>query len=263
MRAYLSTFRLRFKLETQYRGAALGGLVCQLFFAFILIALYRALYETRGQSIALSEVITYVWLQQACFRLLLSSDQELTQTIAEGGMAYHLCRPVSQYFYWYSRALAQKLVGCALRAAPMLLIASLLPGGWGIGAPASPHALLLFLASLVPGILCVCALDNIASGVTIHSLDPRGINSLLSLLMVTFSGNLLPLTLFPDAWQAALRFSPYTQLLDAPIRMYTGLLTGKEAAFSLLIQFLWSAALILLGVWIWKRNLKCVVVQGG
>lgn len=263
MRAYLSTFRLRFKLETQYRGAALGGLFCQLFFALILIALYRALYETRGQAVALSGVVTYVWLQQACFRMLLSSDQELTRTIVEGGMAYTLCRPVSQYFYWFFRSLAQKIMGCALRAAPMVLCAMLMPDGWRIGAPASLSAMMLFVLSLFIGLICVCALDNIASGATIRSLDPKGISALLSLLMMTFSGNLLPLTLFPDSWQGFLRFSPYTQLLDSPIRLYLGELSGREAALSLLIQAGWTVALIALGALIWRKNLRRVIVQGG
>ena len=43
MKAYLSVFRLRRRLETQYRGAALGGIICQMFFGLVLIALYRAL----------------------------------------------------------------------------------------------------------------------------------------------------------------------------------------------------------------------------
>ena len=47
MRAYLHVFRMRLRMELQYRGAALGGIICQLFFGLILIALYRALYAFR------------------------------------------------------------------------------------------------------------------------------------------------------------------------------------------------------------------------
>ena len=43
MRAYLSAFRMRGKLELQYRGAVLGGVICQVFFGLILVAVYRAM----------------------------------------------------------------------------------------------------------------------------------------------------------------------------------------------------------------------------
>ena len=38
MRSYLSAFRLRRKMELQYRGAMIGGIICQVAFGLILIA---------------------------------------------------------------------------------------------------------------------------------------------------------------------------------------------------------------------------------
>ena len=38
MKAYLSVFRMRLRMETQYRGAVLGGIACQIFFGLILIS---------------------------------------------------------------------------------------------------------------------------------------------------------------------------------------------------------------------------------
>ena len=62
MKAYLSVFRLRLRMETHYRGAVLGGIACQVFFGLILVALYRALYAGTPQSLPLEHVTTYVWL---------------------------------------------------------------------------------------------------------------------------------------------------------------------------------------------------------
>ena len=81
MNAYYAIFRLRRRLETQYRGAALGGLICQVFFGLILIALYRALYAGTPQDMPLEHVVTYVWINQAFFRMVLSSDPELLDKI--------------------------------------------------------------------------------------------------------------------------------------------------------------------------------------
>lgn len=263
MKKYFSTFRMRWKMETQYRGAAFGGIICQMVFGLILIALYRALYQGNPQSMPLSSICTYVWLQQAFFRMLLSSDNELMDKIRTGGIAYEMCRPVNLYGFYYARIMAMKLMGSLLRAVPMLIFASFLPEGWGISAPASLPALMLSLTGLMLGLLCICALENITMGISMRTIDFKGFHALLNLLMTTFSGNILPLTLFPDSWQQVIRSLPYAQLLDAPIRLYTGETPVGDAGQVLLLQFVWLCIFALIGMMLWQKNTKKMIVQGG
>jgi ABC-2 type transport system permease protein len=263
VKAYLSVFRMRRKMELQYRGAVLGGIVCQLAFGLILVALYRALYAGKPQALPISHVTSYVWLQQAFFRMLVASDPELLDRIRTGGIAYDLCRPLDLYGYYYARITAQKLMGSLLRAAPMLLFAACLPEGWGLMAPASLPALGLGSLALALGLLCVSALENITMAFTMKTLDSRGVQAMLSMLMMVFSGNILPLPLFPDSWQRVITALPYAQLVDAPIRLYTGEYGVGQAWGILARQALWTAALVGLGVLLWHRHQKKLVVQGG
>ena len=263
MKAYLSIFRMRRRMETQYRGAALGGLVCQMFFGLILVALYRALYEGKPQAIPLSHITTYVWLQQAFFRMLLATDPELTEKIRTGAIAYDLCRPLDLYGYYYARILAQKITGSVLRGVPMLALAALLPEGWGICLPASVPALALSLLGLVLGLFCVSALENITMAFTMRTLDPRGMEGLLHLLMMILAGNILPLTLFPDSWQRVITLLPHAQLLDTPIRLYTGDIPLNQAAGALLIQAAWILLLLLCGCMMWRKSQSRLIIQGG
>ena len=263
MKSYLSVFRLRLRMELQYRGAMLGGILCQVFFGLILIALYRTLYASRPQALPLESVVTYVWLQQAFFRMVLSSDDELMDKIRTGGIAYDLCRPVSLYGFYYARIAAMKLTGSAMRAVPMLVFAALLPKGWNIAPPASIPAAALGLCSLTLGLLCVTALENISMGFTMRTLDFRGIRAVMNLLMTLLCGNILQLTLFPDSWQKVITLLPYAQLLDAPIRLYTGQY-GMDAAIRVIgLQAGWTLLLILLGTLLWRRNRSRLTVQGG
>ena len=263
MRAYISTFHMRRKLELQYRGAVLGGVICQMFFGLILIAVYRALYAGKPQEMPFSQIAGYVWLQQAFFRMLLASDPELMDKIRTGSIAYDLCRPVSLYGFYYMRIMAQKLTGSILRAVPMLVFAFLPPAGWGLALPASSAGLFLSLAALFLGLLCVCALENITMGFTMRTLDSRGMQALLNMLMMTLSGNILPLTLFPDSWQQVIRLLPYAQLLDAPIRLYTGQTLPAQAPGILLVQAAWFLVLTGAGFWFWQRNQRRIIIQGG
>lgn len=263
MKAYLSVFRMRWKMELQYRGAVVGGVICQMFFGLILIALYRALYAGKPQTMPLSSVTTYVWLQQAFFRMLLASDADLLDKIRTGNIAYDLCRPLQLYGYYYSRIMAQKLLGSLLRAAPMLIFAALLPEGWGICLPASLPAFCAAVVGLFLGLLCMCALENVTMGFTMRTLDSRGMQAMLNLLMMILSGNILPLTLFPDSWQKVITALPYAQLLDAPIRLYTGERALSAAPAALLLQTAWTAAIVGLGLLLWRSNQRRLVLQGG
>ena len=263
MKAYLSVFAMRLRMELQYRGAVIGGIFCQMFFGIVLVALYRALYAGKPQTVPIEHVATYVWLQQAFFRMLIASDPDLLDKIRNGNISYDMCRPVNMYWFYYARIAAQKLMGSLLRGMPMLLVASLLPKGWGICLPASALGLLSALAALFLGLLCMCALENVTMAFTMRTLDPRGIQSMLNLLMMTFSGNLLPLTLFPDSWQKVITVLPYAQLLDTPIRLYTGEYAVSSAPAGMAVQAVWTVALTALGILMWNANKKRMIVQGG
>lgn len=261
LKPYLSAFRVRALLETQYRGAALGGMITQAFFGLVFVALYQALYRSgSGGATSLAGTITYVWMQQLCFRTLISNEPELNERVLSGGIVYDLCRPLDPWGWWFSRAVAQKLVGMLMRSTPMVLLQFLLPMDYRMQGPASLLAAAQFLLSFLLGLGVIAAVDAIRSAAVMRTLDARGVSAMIQLLMMTFSGNIIPLTLFPESTQALIRFQPFAQALDAPIRLYLG-----EGGFlqTLAVQGAWLILLTLLGRAMWRRELTRVTIQGG
>ena len=116
---------------------------------------------------------------------------------------------------------------------------------------------------LIIGLFCVSALENITMGFTMRTLDSRGIQAMLNLLMMILSGNVLPLTLYPDSWQRTITLLPYAQMLDAPIRLYTGEYVLAQAPGVLLLQAGWTLLLVLAGMMLWRRNQDRLIIQGG
>ena len=262
LRPYLTVFRLRALMETQYRAAALGGLVTQVFFGLVYIFLYTVLYAGK-EAQALADTITYVWIQQMFFRMMFSSDNELTNLIMNGGVAYMLVRPLDQHRFWVCRDVGGRLVGAGMRMVPMLLVQLLLPPQLRLSLPESPLALAQFLLSLCLGALCLCELMAIVDAINMKTLDRRGISAILNLTMMTFSGNVIPLTLFPDALQTFIRYQPFAQALDAPIRMYQHAAALPEWALNVGVQIVWILVLRALGRRMWRRQLDNMIVQGG
>ena len=262
LRPYVTVFRLRAVMETQYRAAALGGLVTQVFFGLLYVFLYTALFSGTNPGM-LRDTITYVWLQQMFFRMLFSTDGELDSLILSGGVAYMLVRPVDQHRFWVCRDMGGRLVSALMRLLPMAAIQFLLPTALRMSLPDGPLSLVQFVTSLALGLVCMCELTAIIDAVVMKTLDKRGISAILNLTMMTFSGNVIPLTLFPDSLQALIRFQPFAQALDAPIRMYQQCAALPEWALNVAVQLAWLLVLHALGRAMWRRRLNNMIVQGG
>ena len=56
---------------------------------------------------------------------------------------------------------------------------------------------------------------------------------------------------------------PYAQMLDAPIRLYTGEYAAAQAPGVLALQGAWTALLMLLGMALWRSNQSRMIIQGG
>ncbi len=262
LRPYFTVFRLRALMETQYRAAALGGLVTQVFFGLVYIFLYTALFAG-GNPEMLRDTITYVWLQQMFFRMMFSTDGELTSLILSGGVAYMLVRPVDQHRFWVCRDVGGRLVSALMRLLPMVAVQFLLPAELRIALPDGPLSLVQFSLSLMLGLVCMCELSAITDAVVMKTLDKRGISAIINLTMMTFSGNVIPLPLFPDSLQTLIRYQPFAQALDAPIRMYQQCATLPEWALNVAVQLTWIIILQAVGRAMWRKRLNNMIVQGG
>ena len=107
------------------------------------------------------------------------------------------------------------------------------------------------------------ALSNISAGLVLVTLDNRGVNAVITFLILFLCGNILPLTLFPDRWQRFIQWQPFAQILDAPIRLYTGEYALRGFPQIALMQVFWIVLLVLIGRMLWRHTLRRIVIQGG
>ncbi len=261
LKPYRTAFAVHARQVSRYRGAAFGGIVTQLFFGAILVSLYSAL--TAGDTALLRRTASYVWLQQIFFRAFFTTGGEINEQIMTGSVCYSLLRPVDLHLWCVCREMAAKIVGVAMRLLPMILVQFILPEDWRLLPPAGPAAAAQFLLSLIIGFLIMAQMNMITAAVTMRTMDNKGIAGMLNLVMMILCGNIFPLTLAPERLQALLRFQPFAQMLDAPIRMYLSGMSAGEWAFSLAVQTGWLAALWALSRLMWTRNLRRIEMQGG
>lgn len=271
-RPYAAAFAARFMLLLQYRAAALAGFATQCWWGGIKVMVYAAFFAAApaaAGSLSLSQTITYIWLAQALLALVpWSGDPEIGQAVRSGAIGYDRLRPLDTYGWWYARAAAWMTARVLPRAALMLAFAGvLLPliglEAWSWRPPQSPLQASLFAVSAILLVALSSAWVMLLNLAAVRFLDERGVNALTASAIIVFSGNLLPLPLFPDWMQGFLFVQPFAGMLDIPVRIYSGDLTGQRALAGLALQAGWTLAFITLGRFWMRRVMGRLQMQGG
>ena len=267
MKWYVSLLKLRVFQGLQYRTAALAGVATQFFWGAISIMVFLAFYGDTPQinGFTKEHLITYIWLQQSflVFIVLWLRDSELFELIRTGNIAYELCRPLNIYGYWYTKLLSTRLSGALLRCIPLLLVAFIMPGPYGLSLPASPALALLFVITLLFGVLINVALSMFIYISVFVTLSPIGSLLIFSVTGEFLSGLILPIPLMPEPLRNVVLLLPFRYTGDLPFRIYSGNLTEVEMLWGICIQLFWLLALPLLGNRLMNMALKRLVVQGG
>jgi ABC-2 type transport system permease protein len=269
LRPYRAAFVSRFLQMLQYRTAALAGFATQCWWGGIKVMVLAAFYANGGSGMPLADAITYTWIAQGLLALVpWSGDPEVAQAVRTGSVAYDRLRPVDAYGLWFARAagwiaarVLPRLVLMAGFAIVALPLAGFDAGAWQPPAhvAAGVATALSLLLALALSAACVMLL-NIA---TAAMLNDRGINAIAVPVLLVCSGNVLPLSLLPDAWQAALVLQPFAGLVDIPVRLYTGRLVGAEALGALALQLVWIAVFVAAGHAAMRSAMRRLDVQGG
>jgi len=253
----------QYRALLQYRAAAFAGLITQLFFGLVLIAVMRTFYlSARGAlPLNLGQVISYLWLGQAFFSLMpWRADPEVKAMISSGGIAYELLRPIDLYAGWFARALALKTAPVLLRAIPLFVLAMTF---FGLKPPASIDAGLLWLLAVAGAVALSSACTVLINLSLLWTLSADGVQFLMPMVVILLSGQLIPLPLFPGWSQPVLTLLPFRGMLDTPDRIWLGSLSGPAAWQALAHQWIWVGLLVAAGRQLLKVGLRRVVIQGG
>ena len=267
MIGYLKYFKTQLINGLQYKAAAFAGISTQIFWGILNTIVFIAFYRNVSSSveISLSQLITYVWLNQAFLTLIYirTKDDEILKSIKNGTVAYELCRPYNLYNWWYIKFLSKKYSAVALRCLPIIVLGFILPEPYKLGFPFSVGSLLLFFITLIMGSLILCAILMIIQSIAFFTNEGKGISDIIFVLGDLFAGAIFPLPLMPKTVQNISNFLPFRFIGDLSFRVYSGNITTNYAIKAIGLQLIWLIILVALGQFIMKIALKKVCIQGG
>ena len=266
MRGYITYFKSEILIGLQYKASAFAGILTQFFWGILYVLVYEAFYNyAKVDTINFKELMCYVWLTQAFFSLILLSikDNQISDEIKNGTVAYELTRPYNLYWWWYIKILSRRYAMCALRCFPVIIFAFLLPEPYNLSMPYSLTSFILFIFALFLGTLLISSIGMIMQIIGFFTYQDKGITSLICILGGLLSGIDIPLPLMPKTILKITEYLPFRLIGDLSSRIYSGNIKLEYGLKSIILQIIWIIILIFVGKKLMKLALNKVSVQGG
>jgi viologen exporter family transport system permease protein len=263
MRVYIEVARCAFQQQLAYRTANLAGLATNAFWGALRSFLFLGLFQGRDVAAGwnVRDAIDYVWITQALIMpVYFWNWSEIANTIRSGDVVSDLAKPVDYYAFWLSRDAGRAVYHSLFRWLPTTLLGVLL---FSVRLPADAGRWGCFFLSMMLAVWLSFGLRFLYNVAAFWLLDQRGVGALVSATALFLSGFLVPLNYFPDWAQDIVTWLPFAGMLQAPIEVLLGKLTGASLASALVFQAAWGLILLTANRLLLALAVRRVIIQGG
>ena len=262
-RLMLELAKKSFQRQMAYRAANIAGLFTNLFFGMLRASVMVAVFAYRDNvgGYTLSRAVTFTGLTQALLTpIQLWGWRYVMDTIKSGAIVSDLARPVDYYLYWLAQDMGRALYHLLFRGMPILLLYWLV---FPIDFPPGLSQWGLFGLSLALALLLAFSLNFLVNLAAFWVVDAIGVIRITGLVHMFLSGFLVPAAFFPPWLRLLARLTPFISIINTPVEVYLGVITGREALQGVLEQFLWLLLLIAFGRALLSQGVKKLTIQGG
>jgi ABC-2 type transport system permease protein len=264
MRVYWRLLMAGFRRQSAYRLAALGGLVANLTFGLLKVAILFATVRAAGGQLHgydTASMSTYVWLSQGMLGSVnLTGRTDLALRVKDGQVAVDFLRPVDLQAATIANETGRALFALLPRGLPSVLIGAVVVG---MQMPTSPVFYLLGAISLVLGIVISAATVYLIAVAGFWLLETRGLQIMYMLASSFLGGLYVPLALFPHWLRIVATATPFPSVMMYPIDVLSGLGGAGRAAELVLAQLAWLIGLAAVGQIATRAGRRKLEVQGG
>ncbi len=184
----------------------------------------------------------------------------LTHQVKTGAIVMDVLKPLDFPMHMFARNMGETAFVTVMLAVPSLIIGSLF---LGLHLPPTWQNGLMFFLSIVLAYLVLFSMSLILGLVSFFTIDIRNIGWAYNAIWRFFSGQYVPLWIFP-AWLANIaNVLPFRCVYAIPLSIYIGRFSFAEAWQAMGLQALWTAALLMAGRAMWATAYRRLVVQGG
>ena len=212
-------------------------------------------------GVSLQQMVTYAILAIMLDIVLdVGPEWYIATQIRTGAIDTDLMKPLDFHFHMLARSAGEVLFGFGILALPAFAMGYFL---FDLQPPGDANTSLLFALSLVFSFFILFHSGFLLGSLTVITLDIRSIAWAYYSLVSFFSGQIVPLWLFPDFLRKISEFLPFQAIYFIPISIYIKTMSGREVLQALGVQVFWAIVLAFISRRVWSRVHTRLTVQGG
>lgn len=241
----------------------LGDLFQTVVLIYIWFAIYASSAESTIRGFTFKEMVSYVIISTLTSMLISNEVHwDISHDVQSGNIAMHLIKPLNYQILKLFSALGSIVINFVFLFLPLWLMygvynfidQGLLPDLMTL----SPYVLSVGLSMLI--LFYINYLFGLAAFFVEYVF---GFIFAKEAVLRLLSGQLIPLSFFPNSVLSVFKFLPFAGLVYTPTMIYLGKYSGEALWFNLAIQLLWVGILWLITHIIWKKAVKRLTILGG
>jgi ABC-2 type transport system permease protein len=263
-RVYWRLLVAGFRRQSTYRLAALGGLVANMTFGLLKVAILFATVRAAGGQLHgydTASMSTYVWLSQGMLGSVnLTGRTDLALRVKDGQVAVDFMRPVDLQAATIATEAGGSLFALLPRGLPSVLLGAVTVG---MALPTSAVFYLLGAVSMVLGIVISAATVYLIAVAGFWLVETRGLQILYTLASGFLGGLYVPIALFPSWLRIVAAATPFPSIMMYPIDVLSGIGGAGNAAELVLAQLAWLTGVAAIGQLLTRSGRRKLEIQGG
>ena len=264
MRLWWEVAKRSFVRYSTYRAATFAGVFTNTVFGFIRASILVAVYRQRDVigGFDLTDSVTFAFATQGMLAAIgaFGGHLPLADRIQTGDVVTDLYRPADVQGFELATDAGRAAFQFLSRGFVPLLVGSFF---FELRLPASPAIWAAFLFSFVLALGVSFGIRFLVTMSTFWFLDYRAPSQMAALVMMFFSGFILPVGFFPDWLETLARVLPFVATVQIPFEIFLGKHDAGATVALLGVQALWAIVLLAGGRAVLARATRRVVVQGG
>lgn len=263
MKTFWAFARQHFHATAMYRFDFLLWSTSILILMYGIRWVWITLYTQRPGAfgVSLQQMVTYGMLSMAIENLFYTGPQYyMAQQVRSGAIDVDLLKPLDFHFHMLARSTGETLFRIIVMVLPAMLVGYFL---FDLQLPATSQTAFLFVVALALGYLVNFHLDFLLGSIALVTLEVHSIDWAFHATSRFFSGQLVPLWLFPGVLGLLADILPFRSIFATPLSIYTGVLSSGAITQAIGFQLLWLIILLIVSRWLWERVQARIVSQGG
>lgn len=263
-RVYWRLLRAGFRRQSTYRLAALGGLVANVTFGLLKVAVLFATVRAAGGELNGYDVglmSAYIWLSQGLLGSVnLNGRTDIADRIKDGQIAVDFLRPLDVQAAAITTEVGQALFALIPRGIPSVLIGVVVVG---MELPDTVPPYLLGLVSIALGIVISSAAAYLVAVAGFWLVETRGLQVLYMVVSGFLAGLFVPIALFPRWLEITAQATPFPSMMMYPVDILSGRVDLAGSLVLLAAQMGWLVVLGAVGQVLTRAGRRHLEVQGG